>query len=145
MTSYHFLLCCNFVSPFSSAFIFPSKQKVTNILISLLILVLPFSQRAWRGLIQNAQNYVHRQTQYEVTAFRSKNDCFALVTFKNVKHHSLSLFKVINSLYLNSSRPPEAGGRFLWFKTPDRPPWIQVFLLSDILIRTVDIHPKIHR
>ena len=84
-------------------------------------------------------------TQYEVTAFRSKNDCFALVTFKNVKHHSLSLFKVINSLYLNSSRPPEAGGRFLWFKTPDRPPWIQVFLLSDILIRTVDIHPKIHR
>ena len=45
------------------------------------------------------------------TAFRSKNDCFALVTFKNVKHHSLSLCKVIDSLYFNSSRPPEAGGR----------------------------------
>ena len=102
------------VSPFTSPVqfsVFPSKRKVTNILISELD-VDSFKMR----------RIMHRQTQYEITAFRSKNDCFVLFTFKNVKHHSLSLFKVIDSLYFNSSRPPEAGGMFLWLKTPDRPP-----------------------
>lgn len=63
-------------------------------------------------------------TVWSITSYCvSKNDCFALVIFKNVKHHSLSLFKVI--LFIPAHLRPEGG--FCGLRLQTGPPGYRFF------------------